>query len=490
MVAKDMLCKRRIVAMWYQKVFSFIFFIYASFYFSETVGYEYEMKTFNVLLDHFSFALQQDTFPLRYAINDSYWKGNGGPIFFYTGNEGMIELFIENTGFMWEVAPDFDALIVFAEHRYYGKSLPFGNESFASPDKAGYLTSLQAIADFVDLIEFLKSNIRGAEKSPVIAMGGSYGGMLSAWFKIKYPHVIAGAIASSAPIWQFIGMNPCNTFAKTVTSDFTRESPECSNSIRHSWKAIDNVTATDEGKKWLSASWRLCENITDDNGGVYSLKNWLSEIYSDLAMMNFPYAAKFHHALPAYPIKVLCSYLNDSILPDRQLLESMFRAVSVYFNYTGDAECLNLDSSALYPDLGTDGWDYQTCTEVVQDMCQDGVDDMFVPYKFDFQGYSDSCYNQWGVRPSRTEGITLYGGRDISTASNIVFTNGLLDPWSGLGVLENVSETAVAFVMPDTPHHLDLRASNPADPASVRQVRQHLRHYMSRWIAEHKAASS
>ncbi|CAL5428765.1 unnamed protein product [Camellia sinensis] len=48
--------------------------------------------------------------------------------------------------------------------------------------------------------------------------------------------------------------------------------------------------------------------------------------------------------------------------------------------------------------------------------------------------------------------------------SNIIFSNGLLDPWSGGSVLEDVSETIVALVTEKGAHHLDLRAATAEDP--------------------------
>lgn len=98
-------------------------------------------------------------------------------------------------GFMWEAAREFGALVVFAEHRYYGESLPYGSRSHEDRP-LGYLTSQQALADFVDLVAHLRNAggtaRRGKSANPVIAFGGSYGGMLAAWFRIKYPAVVEG----------------------------------------------------------------------------------------------------------------------------------------------------------------------------------------------------------------------------------------------------------------------------------------------------------
>lgn len=94
---------------------------------------------------------------------------------------------------MWDIAPEFGALLIFAEHRYYGESMPYGNKSYMDLKHLGYLTSRQALADYVDLIQYVKSKPE-YKYSPVIVFGGSYGGMLSAWIRMKYPHVVQGLV--------------------------------------------------------------------------------------------------------------------------------------------------------------------------------------------------------------------------------------------------------------------------------------------------------
>ena len=47
-----------------------------------------------------------------------------GPIFFYTGNESPVGEYVNNTGLMWELGERLGALLVFAEHRFFGLSVP------------------------------------------------------------------------------------------------------------------------------------------------------------------------------------------------------------------------------------------------------------------------------------------------------------------------------------------------------------------------------
>jgi hypothetical protein len=82
----------------------------------------------------------------------------------------------------------------------------------------------------------------------------------------------------------------------------------------------------------------------------------------------------------------------------------------------------------------------------------------------------------------RTE--TAGQGKRIHGASNIVFSNGLYDPWHGGGVLHNLSKTVLAVILQHGAHHLDLMFSNPADPPDAVAARRVEVQEMRRWVAE------
>ncbi|KAL4560829.1 hypothetical protein LXL04_032984 [Taraxacum kok-saghyz] len=146
-------------------------------------------------MDHFNFNKESYmTFQQRYVVNSKYWGGpnDSSPIFLFVGDNVDIMEDIEYVGFPLVLASRFKGLLVYIE---------------------------QALADYAQIIIDVKKNM-SAENCPVITVGGSYGGMLASWFRLKYPHVTYGALASSAPILYFLGLTPENGYSSIVSKDF------------------------------------------------------------------------------------------------------------------------------------------------------------------------------------------------------------------------------------------------------------------------------
>lgn len=448
----------------------------------------YKTNYFTQILDHFNYNPKSyQTFQQRYLINDTYWGGadKNAPIFVYTGNEGEIEWFAQNTGFMFETAPHFKALLVFIEHRFYGKSVPFGGEkdvAYSNTSTLGYLSSTQALADYATLITNLKQNL-SATDSPVVVFGGSYGGMLAAWFRLKYPHITIGALSSSSPILNFANLTSPYSFNNIVTRDFRSESENCYKVIKSSWQQIDDTAKQHGGLDILRKSFRICKNYIDAN----SLENWLYTAYVYTAMTDYPSPSNFLNPLPAYPVKQMCKAI-DNPTTGNDTFAKLYGAANVYYNYSGSATCFNLNDNSDPHDLG--GWGWQACTEMIMATGGNNKESIFPASVWHYEDRVTYCNYRFNVEPRPNWITTEFGGLDIYRVlkrfgSNIIFFNGLRDPWSGGGVLKNISESIIAIVAKEGAHHVDLRFSSKEDPQWLKDVRKQEVKIIEEWISQY-----
>jgi len=260
------------------------------------------------------------TFELRVCVYDGYWGGaeRGAPIFFYTGNESPVDGFINASGLMWETAPAMGALLVWAEHRYFGDSIPTLN---GTQRCLSFLTSSEALADFASVLQTFRRDPSWrwhAPSSPVIAFGGSYGGMLAAWMRMKYPSLVEGAIAASAPIWGFPPSNPeldgaSMAITRAASADGGADA-RCVPNLRAAWVLFHDAAKSAEGRAMISTSMGLCHPL-ESTGDAEALLHHLQGSLFSLAMGSYPFASGYMTSpaepLPAWPMRVMCESLAD-----------------------------------------------------------------------------------------------------------------------------------------------------------------------------------
>lgn len=492
-----------------------------------TWAYDWEERWYSSYADQFNFAgkTSADTWQQRYLINSQWWGGPGSPIFYYCGNEGYAELFANATGALWEAAPAYRALVVFVEHRcaapaslarvhgvvtrkkelnatahpthpthhppppthrFYGKSMPFGSASY-DPANLGLLSIEQALADYSNLLASLQANL-SATSSPVIAWGGSYGGMLAAWFRMRYPHRVAGALASSAPILQVPGLMDPKAYNRILLEDFAGANAAAPAVVAAAFTGL--LAAPRAAWPQLQAAMRMCktwETVDDIYSSIYFVLN----AWGFLCMADYPYPSSFLGPLPAWPVNVSAAALTDAGAPLAGLLQQIADGpLAVFYNTSGQAGACFNDSSSDPPGLQGDGWDVQCCKEVVQPIGAYGLPNDVGPVSpFDVSQFIRGCQQQFdGLTPRPYMLERLYGDALLRGASNMVLTSGSLDPWRAGDVVTNSSATAgdvIVLVIPGAAHHLDLRASNAADPPAVTAARAVQRAAMDRWIAQH-----
>ncbi|KAL5728798.1 lysosomal Pro-Xaa carboxypeptidase [Ranunculus cassubicifolius] len=421
-------------------------------------------------LDHFgnSSLYADTTFKQKVLINYRYWGGpvTSSPIFVFLGGESPIEYYMNGDGFLRDNANDFTALLVFIEHRYYGESLPFGsNEAFANKSTLRYLNTAQALEDCATAIVYIKRDLK-AETSPVIVIGGFYSGMLAAWFRVKYPDIAIGALASSAPVL-YSNATLDDQFDAILTKDYMEAGVNCHNTIRNVWSKIDEIASTKDGRISLSRKFNLC-NLVESSS---EMKRYLRSLYIEAAQYNYP---------PLYPVSKICSGM-DSLPNGTDILDKIILGIVAW-------------KGRLSSDNRTkkfNPWQWQICTEIpfIQRVANNT---MFPKSNFNQTNLNETCQDQFGVTVRHKQHwITKeFHANDMEqvfakNGSNIIFSNGRRDPYSGLGLLHNISDSVVVTSTAQGSHCLDIGPASKDDPDWLVTQRNYEIAIIKGWITDY-----
>lgn len=423
---------------------------------------------FNQTLDHFS--NNTATYQQRYFFNGTFFKP-GGPIFLYIGGEGGLSGGEIVYGEIVDRAKDLNGALFSLEHRYYGLSQPFANWS---TDNLRYLSSQQALSD---LSAFIQAKRSEGWNGTWFVFGGSYPGALSAWFRLKYPHLTIGSVASSAPV-----------FAKTDFFEYDQyvgitAGPDCAHAIRAANDAVQQLVFESAESNHLVKSKFGCELLTDDVGFLYVL--------ADAVSFAIQYNSQ-RQGSPTYNLKnELCSDMLPLPSNTTVLIENYAKFVNSLFGKLGST-CLSFTSiditlSNITVDESQNQrqWYYQSCREFGFFQTAPANNSVRSPL-INLTYHLDLCARVFGevIVPNTTFTNEYYGGRSPVNASNIFFVNGDGDPWHALSIISpipNNTDVQVRLIA-GTSHCADLSSASSSDPADLTLARKQIADYVTFWI--------
>ena len=427
-------------------------------------------------VDHFSYGQTERQFSQRYFVYEKFLT-HGGPIFLYTGNEADITLFVNNTGFMWELGQSMGALLVFAEHRGYGQSV--------TPIRSVN----QVLSDFAHLIVHLYQQFRLPQSTPTITFGASYGGMLSGWMRTKYPHLVEGALASSAPVFHMFGTMPAPDGAAFATAVTRVAGLSCAARLRRVLQTINKLTSSDP--KYVKRKLGLCETPARDE-----INLWANQPWGFLAMGNYPFPNNYipmtagvgSNSLPANPLTNACGVLTrSSDTSDDALLNSFRESVQIWYNNTGNRQCFPIDTDRA----GDNQFLYLRCADLGGPYTQGTNQDAFAPpMSIGPMDLNHICKKNLGHFAKIGEGAVEFGSTKLDTVagmSNIIWSNGELDPWKEYGVAcgkdgMRCPSSVISPVVTGGAHSSDLLFSHPLDSEDLTNVRRLESAHISSWI--------
>ena len=160
---------------------------------------------------------------------------------------------------------------------------------------------------------------------------------------MKYPNIIDGAWASSAPVLWFDQQVPIGSYSHKVTEVFTYFGCD-TDILSNAFQAIKDISLSPGGFKKLSKIFNVNPKTPlRKPADVDALISVVGENINTMTMTNYPYSSNFLAHLPAWPVRVACDFVKELPKePEVEELAAVLFNISQILTPTGDT-CLNAD---------------------------------------------------------------------------------------------------------------------------------------------------
>jgi len=425
----------------------------------ETVSENYYQQQ----VDHATPAL--GTFAQRYYIDESYANGINAPVFMYLCGEATCDETVF-TSTLRTLAQKYHARLVALEHRYYGKSLP--RKTFSVTDLK-YLNHDNVMSDIVD---FEKNMIHDKQwTGKWIVFGGSYSAGLAAYYREKYPEMVAGAVASSAPVM------PMLTFPEFDEHTTASVGSECAGNMRRVVQDIEFAMSNNDGEiDEIKAKFNASE--VKDN---IDFLQFVADIGS--GAVQYGYKDTFCDFLEKSPVAL------DGYAAFANYVLDVFGVTAVQLTPQGEMS----EDPADYPAFfGARQWSYQVCTEfgawaIASSDPQKSTRSQLLNAEYN----QNVCRRLFGIG-DKPNTDALYKQfylplLDESISSNVYFTNGSNDPWSRMSMIDengNTTNKNMSYFMIEGGAHCDDLRKDDNQSESLKQAREKMDALIGSWLGK------
>ena len=374
-----------------------------------------------------------ETFKQRYFVDSQYATDTHSPVFLIICGEWNCA----GTGsysFVESMAKTFKGHLVALEHRFYGESLPTNN---LTSENLKTLTLNSAIKDLATFQRAMMKT-RGLN-GKWVAAGGSYAGTLAAFYRLKHPELVAGALASSAPV---LMKNDFFEYDAHIAKVVNKTS--CGDKVREAVKLIEEKLQTPAGAKEVKTLFKATE-LTNDNDFLY--------VVADMLAAAVQYGRD----------KVFCGALTSNADLVQGYAKGGLAVLSAMGATPFDISLAVAEREVVTSSDNMRQWLWQSCREFGWFQVANGAGyETSRSSRIDLAYHEEICQRLY-KRPMVSDGALnakWYLPLFSPETSKIIFSNGSNDPWLTLSVVdggERSNENFDLFMMEGAAHCDDLK---------------------------------